>query len=146
MAPWNLVSHPYSCIWQQAITWNSPGAWVVAPSHYLRQCWLIINVVLWQLLAISHEVIKMPNARGDSRCKITSTCLRSQWVKRKIWHEVWGCEQKHFFNSSPPGQNGRHFAVDIFRCIFPNEKFCILIKMSLKYVPKGPINNNPALV
>ena len=36
---------------------------------------------------------------------------------------------------------------DIFRCIFVNEKFCILmIKISLKFVPKGPIDNNPALV
>ena len=26
------------------------------------------------------------------------------------------------------------------------EKFCILIKISLKFVPKGPIDNNPALV
>ena len=26
------------------------------------------------------------------------------------------------------------------------EKYCILIKMSLKFGPKGPINNNPALV
>ena len=28
----------------------------------------------------------------------------------------------HFINSSSPGQNGRHFADDIFRCIFVNEK------------------------
>ena len=27
-----------------------------------------------------------------------------------------------------------------------NEKFCILIKISLKFVPKGPVDNNPALV
>ena len=27
-----------------------------------------------------------------------------------------------------------------------NEKFCILIKISLKFVPKGPIDNDPALV
>ena len=27
----------------------------------------------------------------------------------------------------PPAQNGRHFADDIFSCIFVNEKFCILI-------------------
>ena len=26
------------------------------------------------------------------------------------------------------------------------EKFCILIKISLKFVPKGPIDYNPALV
>ena len=50
------------------------------------------------------------------------------------------------FNSSPPGQNGRHLADDIFRCIFVNEKFCLLITISLKFVPKGPIDNNPALV
>ena len=28
----------------------------------------------------------------------------------------------------PPGQNGRHFADDIFRCILVNEKFGILVK------------------
>ena len=49
-------------------------------------------------------------------------------------------------NSSPPGQNGRHFADDVFRCIFMNEKLSILIKMSVKCVPKGPIDNIPALV
>ena len=49
-------------------------------------------------------------------------------------------------NSSPPGQNGRHFANDTFRCIFLNEKLCILFKISLKFVPKGPIDNDTALV
>ena len=51
-----------------------------------------------------------------------------------------------YINSSPPGQNVRRFADDIFINIFMNEKFCILIKISLKFVPKGPIENNPALV
>ena len=46
----------------------------------------------------------------------------------------------------PPGQNGRHFADDIFWCILVNEKFCMLNKISLKFVRKGPIDNNPALV
>ena len=49
-------------------------------------------------------------------------------------------------NSSARGQNGRHFAKDILRCIFMNEKFCILIEISLKSDPKGPIDNNLALV
>ena len=49
-------------------------------------------------------------------------------------------------NSSPPGQNGRHFTDDISRWIFVNEKFCILVEISLKIVPYGPIENNPALV
>ena len=29
---------------------------------------------------------------------------------------------------------------------FREWKFCILIKISLKFVPKGPTDNNPALV
>ena len=33
-----------------------------------------------------------------------------------------------------------------FRCTFVNETFFILTKISLKFVPKGPIDNNPALV
>ena len=32
------------------------------------------------------------------------------------------------------------------RCIFMSEKFHVLIKFSLKFFPKGPIDNNPALV
>ena len=54
--------------------------------------------------------------------------------------------EAQWVNSSPPGQNGRHFADDIFRCIFLIEKFCILIRISLKFVPKGPIDNKWALV
>ena len=49
-------------------------------------------------------------------------------------------------NSFPPGQNGRHFADAAFRDIFLNENICILIKISLKFVPECPIDNNPALV
>ena len=35
----------------------------------------------------------------------------------------------------PPGQNGCYFADNIFRYIFVNEKFCILITNSLKFFP-----------
>ena len=45
-----------------------------------------------------------------------------------------------------PRQNGRHFADDIFKCIFLNENVWIPIKISLKFVLKGRINNIPALV
>ena len=49
-------------------------------------------------------------------------------------------------NTLRPRQDGRHFADDIFTCIFDNENCCFYIKFSLKYVRKGPIDNNPALV
>ena len=49
-------------------------------------------------------------------------------------------------NTLRPRQNGRHFADDIFKCIFLNENAWIAITISLNFVPKGPINNIPALV
>ena len=49
-------------------------------------------------------------------------------------------------NSLKPRQNGHHFGDDVFKCIFLDENVWILIKISLKFVPKGPINNIPALV
>ena len=41
--------------------------------------------------------------------------------------------------------NGRHFADDIFNSIFLNENVWTPIKISLKFVPKGLINNIRAL-
>ena len=49
------------------------------------------------------------------------------------------------FNTLRPRQNGRHFPDDIFKCIFVNENVILSIEISLKFVPKGPINNIPAL-
>ena len=37
-------------------------------------------------------------------------------------------------------------ADDISKCIFLNENDIIPIQISLKFVPKSPIDNNPALV
>ena len=48
-------------------------------------------------------------------------------------------------NTLRPRQDGRHFPDDIFNCIFLNGKVWILIKISLKFVPKDPINNIPSL-
>ena len=49
-------------------------------------------------------------------------------------------------NTLRPRQNGRHFADDTFKHIFVKENVWILIEISLKFVPEGPINNIPALV
>ena len=48
-------------------------------------------------------------------------------------------------NSIRPGQNGCHFA-DTFKRFFQGENVWISIKISLKFVPKAPINNIPSLV
>ena len=49
-------------------------------------------------------------------------------------------------NTLRPRQNGRHFPDDILKCIFVNDDVYISIKISSKFVPKGLINNIPAMV
>ena len=49
-------------------------------------------------------------------------------------------------NILTPRQNGLHFADDSLKRIFINENVRISIKISLKFVPKCPINNIQALV
>ena len=67
--------------------------------------------------------------------------LASQYIITMILYEKSICIKSYL-----SGQNGRHFADDIFRCILVNEKFYILIRVLLKFLPKGPNDNNPALV
>ena len=44
-------------------------------------------------------------------------------------------------NTFRPRQHRRHFADDTFKRIFLNENIRISMKISLKFVPNGPINN-----
>ena len=59
------------------------------------------------------------------------------YIKTTLWYR---------FNTLRPRQNRRHFADDIFKCILLNETLLVSIEISLKFIPKGPINNIPALV
>ena len=49
-------------------------------------------------------------------------------------------------NTLRPRQNSHHFQDDILKCILLTENIWILIKISLKFVLKCPVNNIPALV
>ena len=93
---------------------------LIAPSHYLKQYWHLI-IAIWGI-----------HLRAISQCAPKLLfCIMSL---------------KTFLNSLRPKWNRRHFADDIFKCIFLNENVWIPIKFSLKFVPKGPINNISALV
>ena len=61
-----------------------------------------------------------------------------------IW-VITGLPHQRTINTLKPRRN-EHFADDVFKRIFFNENVWILIKISLKVVPKGPIDNIPALV
>ena len=111
----------------------------------------------------------VPGIPGACATRNFAYLVRSPWI-RMIWFDCsvcwWivdkreasvypslnclctylGLNLPFIFNTLSPRQNGRHFANDILKCIFLNENIWIPIKISLKFVPKGPINNIPALV
>ena len=85
----------------------------------------LLHPITMIILAMTHSVTSTHTLRTGSLDRLDNTlCI----------------------NSSPPGQNSRRFADVIFGRVFVNEKFCILIRISLKFVLRGPIRNNSALV
>ena len=51
-----------------------------------------------------------------------------------------------FSNTLRLRQKGHHIADNLFKCIFLNETVSVSIKILLKFIPKGSVNNIPALV
>ena len=73
--------------------------------------------------------------------------VRNQISAKNNFHRLLNfiCFVVDTINTLRPRQNGRYFADNIFECIFLNENVLISFKISLKFVPKGQINNIPAL-
>ena len=72
------------------------------------------------------------------------------WIKIiTFWHNFQSSlffNVQYIINTLRPKQDGRLFPDDIFKSIFINENVQILIKISLTFVPKTPINNILVLV
>ena len=69
---------------------------------------------------------------------------------RLIFTRGWGDNIRTLLsaeiNTLRPKQHGRLFPDDISKDIFLNQNIWISIRISLKFVPRGPFNNIPALV
>ena len=85
-----------------------------------------------------HQAIILTNDRLVYWCIYVSCSLSESCDPGIFWNII--------INTLRLRQNGRHFADDIFKCIFLNENVWFLNTISLKFVPKGLINNIPALV
>ena len=94
------------------------------------KCCILYNVGTLQLLSVPYQSLRM--IMNKQMCN----CIHCSMMNA----------EKRRFNSFVPGQNGHHFADDILKGILINENLFILILISLKFVPKGLIDNKPALV
>ena len=92
--------------------------------------------------AYQHFYLKGPNFQEIWK----SQNLKIFTFKKKCHYFCTGVYMCARFNTLRPRPNRRHFADDIFKCIFLNKNVWISINISLKFVPKGPIDHIPSLV
>ena len=72
--------------------------------------------------------------------------MMTKFIEAYRYHQAQCTNTVIGVNLLGPKQNGCHFADDVFKRIFYNENVWISLKISMKFVPKAPINNIPALV
>ena len=102
--------------------------------------YLCVPTSFWTWLRVAKDVYEM-NARHKYVQNIMIVFITDS---AETFSAVYGWST--ICNTLRPRWNEPHFADDIFKRIFFNENVWISIKISLKFVPKGPINNIPALV
>ena len=143
---------------------------LAAPSHYMNQCWHLVSEVFFFLpslgnkFTVSAQTIIVYYKFENYSFEIIAISTRGQWVDTFL-PTIYDNTNSHIYywlncnshqyavqscyntvNTLRPRQNGRHFPDSIFECIFLNENIWISLKISLKFVSKGPIYNIPALV
>ena len=102
-------------------------------------------IILWGIINSysSHRVIiYFQLSKATFQYKIFFSC----WGLRDIFHILWNNLSCRTLTHWGRDKMEAILADDIFKCIFMNENVWIPIKISLKFVPKGPINNIPASV
>ena len=155
----NFLRTPHMCF---SMTVDLPNIYFLVPVHGAGSClginechWLInssqVDMMYWRLAWQQATVscvkpISHLGVTGEHCPLLINDWSGSGCIVVHRWnYECTGKCCMSILTHLPPGQNGRHFPDVISKCIFMNEKFWILIP-TLKFVPKGPINNNPALV
>ena len=132
----------YSIFWFVVIYNFSKQLNIIKHNNAFSTSLCVMTGSFWFCMAIYHaetwqDSIELVFIWDAPKTQQTTGNLCQQFlIRHPLWYQC-----KIFINPSSPGQRGRHFKDDIFRCIFVNEKSCILNKF-----PKGPIYNNPALV
>ena len=126
--------------------WMSGQFWIFFCKNTSRLLWTEWNhphVNLWNRFSWNLVLIFTINKRKEHpNSYLFSTIQANNNFRTEHPHTFRYLKSIRFFflaNTLRPRQNGRHFPDEIFKCI-------LSIKISLAFVPKGPINNIPSLV
>ena len=120
--------------------WHLKG-WISCDNYWCNQSWKVMMILC--IYIQTYKDIKCVRWRRVFKTSIfyihyivllLMMSILDMWVSDSVdsWTvKVWNLGK--YINTLRPRQNGRLF-------------FCIPIKISLKFVPKGPLNNIPSLV
>ena len=112
----------------------------IMKQNITMQLWYNLNLVLCHFLSQSFQLqihgLKVIASMNEDP-QPNAIWLDWTWTEHGAARDL---------NRLRPKQDGQHFIDGIFKCIFMNENVWILIKISLRFAPRGVINNIPALV
>ena len=131
---------------------SSPKGWyIMRRSYSMNKLYIAYNayiVYLW-FCCYSLQFIGILRCTYSYHCNTHLALAQPQYYPlrhSKDYHDGNEVIGDGMVNTLRPRQHGRHLADDTFKCISSNENVIISIKISLKFVPKGPMNNIRALV
>ena len=131
-------------IWDDELTNNKEISWLITCLWMLRSIHVEHNMMFSTMWSGTLCWGSMIVTECDAFLSLNHY-LVEHW-SRPSMSVLWYHLTSPGLNTLRPRQNCRHFADDTFKRIFLNEIVRISIKISLKFVPKGPINNIPTLV
>ena len=119
-----LRGHEIILIFIMSGNWYYTGTWNRSQSRFILQSmpWMLM---IWQCKEPRHQ----------QQCVEMQVVLEYSNLSTRNSLIQWGQDKMVAILAS-----------NIFRCIFLNENIQILTKISQNFVPKGPINNIPALI
>ena len=139
-------TYAFSCLPPGSIIFSKSSVWSISLlKRHTQKC----KIFLVSFLAdLNDDGAIITNYATENR--------ESSWCQLcRLWIQNWHHDSSRIsvllkstlcFNTLRLRQNGRYFPDDIFKCVFMDENVEISIEISLKFVPKGPINEIPALV
>ena len=140
---------------RQAIIWTNAGVLLIGTlgtnfneilieirKFSFKKMGLNVSFAKWQSFCLGLNVLKHSPESNFTR----STCECNMFGGYNFFKIITTAPRVQWVSTLRLGQNGQHFPDNIFKCIFLNENVWISIKISLNFVPKGPVNNILALV
>ena len=108
----------------------------------------------WNMFRTLGLCWKMYTTMSVNACSKWQKCRKGSVISEVVqpilipgsWQVQVFCTAPWLINTLRQRQIRCHFTDDVWKCIFSNQNVWILIKISLKFVRKGPIDNILALV